>query len=87
MGCDTRTASKELEAHIQNGGNLIDIFNRITEAVNNSGFFNQGGRKQPQDHHGKGGKVQNFQNNQRPQNRAQRRQNNKNRGNGNRSQR
>lgn len=76
MGVDAQTASKELEAHIANGGNIVDIITRTTEAMQKSGFFAQNRQKQPQDH-----KVKQY-----PGNRAQRRANNKKRGNGNHSQ-
>lgn len=83
MGVDVQTASKELEAHIANGGNIVDIITRTTEAMQKSGFFAQNRQKQPQDHKVKQypGKNQQYQGN-----RAQRRANNKNRGNGNHSQ-
>lgn len=75
MGVDVQTASKEIGAHIANGGNIVDIVSRVTDAINDSGFFKQGGKKQPQDHKSKqGGRVTQY-----PQNRAQRRANNKNR--------
>lgn len=80
MGVDVQTASRELEAHIANGGNIVDIISRTTEAMQKSGFFAQ---NRPQDHQKKGGKVQQYPGN-RPQNRAQRRANNKKHGNGNR---
>lgn len=74
MGTDVYTASRELEAHVMNGGNILDIINGVTDAINNSGFFKQGGKKQPQDHRRKhGGRVTQY-----PQNRAQRRAINKN---------
>ena len=73
MGVDVQTASKEIEAHISNGGNIIDIISRLTDAINNSGFFKQGGKVQPQDHKSK----QNGKATQYPQNRARRRKNKK----------
>lgn len=79
MGTDVHTASRELEAHVTNGGNILDIINRATDAINNSGFFKQGGKKQPQDHQKKNNKVKQYPMNNHPQNRAQRRTNNKNR--------
>lgn len=84
MGVDVQTASKEIETHIANGGNIIDIVSRVTDSINNSGFFKQGGKKQPQDHKGKQSrKVAQY-----PQNRAQRREKGKNNlANGNLSQR
>ena len=54
MGVPERTASAEIMGHIQNGGNIVDILNSITEAMQESGFFGQ--RKtasvsqMPQDH-------------------------------------
>lgn len=76
MGVDVQTASKELEAHIANGGNIVDIITRTTEAMRKSGFFAQKQAKQPQDHKVKQypGKNQQYQGN-----RAQRRANNRNR--------
>lgn len=83
MGIDTQTASREIEAHIANGGDIIDVVTRVSEAVKKSGFFSH---NRPQDHRGKGGKVKQYQRNgNRPQNRDQRRANNKNHRNGNRS--
>lgn len=85
MGVDVQTASKEIEAHIANGGDIIDIISRLTDVINNSGFFKQGGKAQPQDHQKKNNKVKQYPANNHPQNRAQRRANNKNRhANGNR---
>lgn len=83
MGCDSKTASEEIEEHIANGGSLADILTSVSRAIESSGFFNQRGRKQPQDHEVKqypGKKQQQHQGN-----RAQRRASNKNRGNGSRS--
>ena len=85
MNTDVKTASREIEAHIAGGGNIVELFDGLTFALEKSGFFNQGGKKQPQDHQSKNGKIQQYQGNQQPQNRAQRRQNNRNRGNGNHS--
>ena len=54
MNVPEKTASAEIMGHIQNGGNIIDILNAITEAMQDSGFFGQ--RKtasvsqMPQDH-------------------------------------
>ena len=86
MGVDTQTATRELEAHIANGGNIADIITRATESMQRSGFFAQNRQKQPQDHKGKqDGRVTQHPGKQ-PQNRAQRRANNRNqnRKNGNR---
>ena len=41
MNVDLATASREIQAHIQNGGNVMDILNSFTAAVDNSGFFGQ----------------------------------------------
>lgn len=88
IGVDVQTASKEIEAHIANGGNIVDIVIRVTDAINNSGFFKQGGKKQPQDHQKKNNKVNQYPMNNHAQNRAQRRANSKkHHANGNHSQR
>lgn len=79
MDVDVQTASKEIEAHIANGGNIVDIVSRVTDAINNSGFFKQGGRNHPQDHREK----QKEKVTQYPQNREQRRKS-KRKGNGSR---
>ena len=56
MDVDTRTASMEIQAHIQNGGDIAEILTKVTDAVNNSGFFKgreeepQKVQKLPQDH-------------------------------------
>ena len=39
MDTDTATASRELQEHISNGGNIIDILTAATEAIEDSGFF------------------------------------------------
>lgn len=41
MDTDTATASRELQEHISNGGNVIDILTAATEAIEDSGFFGQ----------------------------------------------
>ena len=92
MDTDVQNASMEIEAHIANGGNIIEIFTKVSDAINKSGFFGRNRQKQPQDHKGKqGGKVKQYQGNDQnntPQNRQQRRANNRhNRNNGNHSQR
>lgn len=86
MGVDTQTASRELEAHIANGGNIADIITRATESMQKSGFFAQNCQKQPQDHKYKQGNRVTQHPGKQPQNRAQRRANNRNqnRKNGNR---
>lgn len=92
MNTDVKNASREIEAHISNGGDIAEVFTIVSDVIQNSGFFGRNRQKQPQDHKGKqGGKVKqypmNSQNNY-PQNREQRRANNKhNRNNGNHSQR
>lgn len=54
MGVDERAASKEIMAHIQNGGNIIEIMNGVTSAMQDSGFFGQkkaaNVTQMPQDH-------------------------------------
>jgi hypothetical protein len=47
-------ASEEIQAHIQNGGNIMELFAAITSALENSGF-SKGNRRNsttkfPQDH-------------------------------------
>lgn len=82
MGCDNKTASGEIEAHIANGGSISDILSSVSRAIENSGFFNQRDARKSQNH-----KVKQYpeSHNQYQGNRAQRRANNKNRGNGSRS--
>ena len=41
MNAPEKTASAEIMGHIQNGGNIIDILNAITTAMQDSGFFGQ----------------------------------------------
>lgn len=66
IGSDLPTASAEIQAHIEKGGNIGDIMTKITEAVNQSSFFNaQRKAAEPET-------VTEF-----PQNRAQRRQANR----------
>ena len=82
MGVDVQTASREIESHIANGGNVLDILSKVTDAVTNSGFFAQNRQKQPQDHKSKGGgNVKQYPGNN--QNRARRRSNQRNRNNRN----
>ena len=54
MGVPEKTASAEIMAHIQNGGNIVDILNAVTTAMQDSGFFGQrktaGATPMPQDH-------------------------------------
>lgn len=58
MGTDLKTASAELQEHIQNGGNIMDILNALNASADDSGFFKQGQRasqkKIPMDHQRKG---------------------------------
>lgn len=89
MDTDIQNASMEIEAHIANGGNIIEILTKVSDAINKSGFFGRNRQKQPQDHKGKqGGKVKQYpgnNQNRNPQNREQRRASNRhNRNNGNR---
>ena len=58
---DPEDASKEIQAHIENGGNIMDILTGVTSALNSSGFFKRNGKQ----------KVEGF-----PQNRQQRRHGN-----------
>ena len=41
-GYDTRSASREIQEHIENGGNIVDILNAISEEMSKSGFFTRG---------------------------------------------
>lgn len=54
MGVDAKTASAEIEEHLKNGGNLVDIFTAISDAMENAGFLSQQKKKKPkkypQDH-------------------------------------
>ena len=55
MGVDTATASREISAHIANGGNIMDIMDPITTEMSRTGFFGQKNaetkvKKYPQDH-------------------------------------
>ncbi len=36
---DTRTAAREIEEHIKNGGNLNDFIEEIQKSISDSGFF------------------------------------------------
>lgn len=61
MGVDIHTASRELEAHILNGGDATEIMTAFMTEADKSGFFG-GKKKQPQDHNKK---VQNYRNRER----------------------
>lgn len=54
MGAPEKVASREIMDHIQNGGNIIEILNAVTEAMQDSGFFGQretaNVTQMPQDH-------------------------------------
>lgn len=54
MGVPEKVASREIMDHIQNGGNIIEILNAVTEAMQDSGFFGQretaNVMRMPQDH-------------------------------------
>lgn len=54
MGVPEKVASREIMDHIQNGGNIIEILNAVTEAMQDSGFFGQretaNVTQMPQDH-------------------------------------
>lgn len=60
MGTDLKTASAEIQGHIQNGGNIMDILDALNESADESGFFKQGQqasqKKIPMDHQRKGNK-------------------------------
>lgn len=56
MNTSAKRAGQEIQEHLANGGNLIDLVSVLTEALENSGFSN-GSRQQtskvamlPQDH-------------------------------------
>lgn len=67
MGVSSEEASQEIQAHIQNGGDLVGIMTSVTQAVQNSGFFKRSGDTNTED------KVTEM-----PQNREQRRKQNRN---------
>lgn len=69
MGVEPEQASREIQAHIQNGGNIGDIITAASEAVTSSGFFN----RSPQESSNKTVPYEG--------NREQRRRNKKNRSN------
>lgn len=53
MDTDLKTASREIEGHIQSGGDLAEIFTAISTAMEESGFLSQNRKnvkKYPQDH-------------------------------------
>lgn len=53
MNTDLKTASREIEGHIQSGGDLAEIFTAISSAMEDSGFLSQnrrGPKRHPQDH-------------------------------------
>ena len=54
MGVPEKVASREIMDHIQKGGNIIEILNAVTEAMQDSGFFGQretaNVTRMPQDH-------------------------------------
>lgn len=39
MGTDEETAGNEIEAHVENGGDLAEIADIMSEAMDESGFF------------------------------------------------
>ena len=48
-----KDASEEIQEHIKNGGNIMEILDAVMEAMNDSGFFNGQNNKAariPQDH-------------------------------------
>ena len=47
MDTDNASASAELQEHISNGGNIADIVNAVTKAIEDSGFFAQGEGQKP----------------------------------------
>lgn len=69
MDVEPSVASREITAHIQNGGNIADILDATTTAIGEAGFFRQmSGNEET----GSAENVQEF-----PQNREQRRHPNK----------
>ena len=51
MKTDLKTASNEIQKHIQNGGNIMDIMDSFSAAVEDSGFFGRTqGKAVPMDH-------------------------------------
>ena len=44
-GYDTRSASREIQEHIENGGNIVDILNAISNEMSKSGFFTRGANR------------------------------------------
>lgn len=42
MGTDNKTAGAEIGEHLKAGGTLADIFNAISDALEDSGFLSQG---------------------------------------------
>ena len=63
MGVSEREASAEIMAHINGGGNIIEIINGVTVAMQDSGFFGQrrtaNVSQMPQDHQRKKRKTNN----------------------------
>ena len=54
MKVEPRVASREIEAHIKAGGNIIEVLEAVTDAMKDSGFFGQSGTERvtpiPRDH-------------------------------------
>ena len=46
MGTSAKKAGQEIQAHLMNGGTLVDLVSALTEALEESGFSN-GSRQQP----------------------------------------
>ncbi len=46
IGSNPRAASAEIQAHLENGGNIADLLNAITTALNDSGFSKGNRRNQ-----------------------------------------
>lgn len=46
IGSTPRQASMEIQEHLENGGNIADLLNAITTALNDSGFSNGNRRNQ-----------------------------------------
>lgn len=40
VGCSPQQASAEIQAHLEAGGNIVDLLTAITDALNDSGFSN-----------------------------------------------
>ena len=63
MDTDVKTASKEIEGHLRNGGDLAEIFTAVSSAMEDGGFLSRKREpKVPQDHQRKGNPKKDQQN-------------------------